>query len=56
MKGERMARIYVPLDKNMSDKEIVAALREAAEAARSGDTSEKAEEATKTLPDEVTDE
>ena len=30
MKGERVAKIYVPLDKDMTDAEIVQALKDAA--------------------------
>ena len=30
MKGERVAKIYVPLDKSMTDEEIVQALKDAA--------------------------
>ncbi len=38
----------------MTDEEIVKALKDAAEAARSTDTSKEAVEVTETLPDEVT--
>jgi hypothetical protein len=56
MKGERVARIHVALDKSMTDEEIVQALKDAAEAARNEDTSVEADEATETLSDEVSDE
>jgi hypothetical protein len=51
-----MVRIYVPLDKDMTDAEIVQALKDAAEAARNEDTSVEAEEAEGTLPCEASDE
>lgn len=51
-----MVRIYVPLDKNMTDEEIVRALKDAAEVVQSEDMTEEAEQAVEALPDEVSDE